>query len=135
MLEIQGQVPTLDLIKQIEDLNGLVQELTAADRLPGDRRRRVAAARPVAGADGNHAERMAGQADGPHRPQRRRLPPEDQPGTPEGEGRLPTAYFNLHKKARLGANEDGKKKELLKDARLESLKKLAWRVAAAALAP
>ena len=36
-----------------------------------------------------------------------------------------TAYFNLHKKARLGANEDGKKKELLKDARLESLKKLA----------
>ena len=36
-----------------------------------------------------------------------------------------TAYFNLHKKARLGANEDGKKKELLKDPRLESLKKLA----------
>ena len=36
-----------------------------------------------------------------------------------------TAYFNLHKKARLGVNEDGKKKELLKDARLESLKKLA----------
>ncbi len=35
-----------------------------------------------------------------------------------------TAYFNLHKKARLGANEDGKKKELLKDSRLESLKKL-----------
>jgi hypothetical protein len=35
-----------------------------------------------------------------------------------------TAYFTLHKKARLGANEDGKKKELLKDARLESLKKL-----------
>jgi hypothetical protein len=35
-----------------------------------------------------------------------------------------TAYFNLHKKARLGANEDGKKKELLKDARLESLKRL-----------
>jgi hypothetical protein len=36
-----------------------------------------------------------------------------------------TAYFNLHKKARLGVNEDGKKKELLKDPRLESLKKLA----------
>jgi len=36
-----------------------------------------------------------------------------------------TAYFNLHKKARLGVNEDGKKKELLKDARLESLSKLA----------
>src|SRR5262249_59933256 len=35
------------------------------------------------------------------------------------------AYFNLQKKARLGANEDGKKKELLKDHRLESLKKLA----------
>jgi hypothetical protein len=36
-----------------------------------------------------------------------------------------TTYLNLHKKARLGANEDTKKKELLKDARLESLKKLA----------
>ena len=36
-----------------------------------------------------------------------------------------SAYFNLHKKARLGANEDGKKKELMKDPRLESLKKLA----------
>jgi hypothetical protein len=36
-----------------------------------------------------------------------------------------SAYFNLHKKARLGVNEDGKKKELLKDARLECLKKLA----------
>ena len=36
-----------------------------------------------------------------------------------------TAYFNLHKKARLGVNEDGKKKELLKDPRLDSLKKLA----------
>ena len=36
-----------------------------------------------------------------------------------------TAYFNLHKKARLGANEDGKKKELMKDPRLDSLKKLA----------
>jgi hypothetical protein len=34
------------------------------------------------------------------------------------------AYFNLHKKARLGVNEDGKKKELLKDARLEKLNKL-----------
>ncbi len=29
VLEIQGQAATLDLIKQIEDLNGLVQELTA----------------------------------------------------------------------------------------------------------
>ena len=36
-----------------------------------------------------------------------------------------TAYFNLHKKARLGVNEDAKKKELLKDSRLDSLKKLA----------
>jgi hypothetical protein len=36
-----------------------------------------------------------------------------------------TAYFTLHKKARLGANEDGTKKELLRDSRLERLKKLA----------
>jgi hypothetical protein len=36
-----------------------------------------------------------------------------------------TAYFNLHKKARLGVNEDTKKKELLKDPRLACLDKLA----------
>jgi hypothetical protein len=36
-----------------------------------------------------------------------------------------TAYFNLHKKARLGVNEDAKKKELLKDSRLACLDKLA----------
>ena len=35
-----------------------------------------------------------------------------------------TVYFDLHKKARLGVNEDGKKKELLKDPRLEQLRKL-----------
>ena len=46
-----------------------------------------------------------------------------------------TVYFNLHKKARLGINEDDKKKELLKDPRLESLKKLARRVAVAARNP
>ena len=36
-----------------------------------------------------------------------------------------TAYFNLHKKARLGVNEDAKKKSLLTDPRLASLDKLA----------
>jgi hypothetical protein len=36
-----------------------------------------------------------------------------------------TTYFNLHKKSRLGVNEDAKKKELLKDPRIDSLKKLA----------
>ena len=36
-----------------------------------------------------------------------------------------TTYLNLHKKARLGINEDEKKKELLKDPRLDQLKKLA----------
>ena len=36
-----------------------------------------------------------------------------------------SAYFNLHKKARLGPAEDEKKKQLLRDPRLESLKKLA----------
>jgi hypothetical protein len=36
-----------------------------------------------------------------------------------------TTYFNLHKKARLGVNEDAKKKEFLKDPRIERLKKLA----------
>ena len=80
VLEIQAQVATLDLIKQIEDLNDAGAGVDGADRLPGDRRRRAAAARPVASADGHDAQRVAGEADGPQRSQRRRLPPEDQPG-------------------------------------------------------
>jgi hypothetical protein len=71
VLEIQGHVPTLDLIKQIEDLNTLVQELTTLTSYLGTAAR--------------------------------------------------TAYFILHKKARLGANEDGKKKELLKDVLIQSI--------------
>src|SRR5262249_5526776 len=35
-----------------------------------------------------------------------------------------TTYIGLHKKARLGVNEDSKKKDLLKDPRLEKPKKL-----------
>ena len=55
-------------------------------RVLGDRRGCVAAARPVAGADGYDAERVAGETDGPHGPQCRRFPPEDQSGLAESEG-------------------------------------------------
>ena len=59
VLEIQAQAATLDLIKQIEDLNSLVQELTRINRLSGNCRCRFAAARPVANADGDRSQRVA----------------------------------------------------------------------------
>ncbi len=68
VLEIQGHVATLDLIKQIEDLNGLVQELTALTGYLGTAAAVLAAIGPVADADGDDAERVAGEADGPRAP-------------------------------------------------------------------
>ena len=78
----------LDLIKQIEDLNGLVQELTpltgylatAAAVLPPQDPWRTQM-------ETVRSEWRAKLMD-PSCPQRRRLPPEDQPGASEGEGRL-----------------------------------------------
>ena len=125
VLEIQGHVPTLDLIKQIEDLNGLVQELTALTGYLGT----AAAVLPPQDPWRAQMETMRSEwraklmdptarsaADFRQKINRALQKVKDD---------YRTAYFNLHKKARLGVNEDGKKKELLKDARLESLKKLA----------
>ena len=135
VLEIQGQAATLDLIKQIEDLNGLVQELTALTGYLGT----AAAVLPPQDPWRTQMETMRSEwraklmdptarsaADFRQKINRALQKVKDD---------YRTAYFNLHKKARLGVNEDGKKKELLKDPRLECLKKLAGRVAAAALQP
>ena len=125
VLEIQGHVATLDLIKQIEDLNTLVQELTALTSYLGT----AAAVLPPSDPWRTQMETMRSEwraklmdpsvrnaADFRQKINRALQKVKDD---------YRTAYFNLHKKARLGANEDGKKKELLKDARLDSLKKLA----------
>jgi len=123
--EIKSQATNLDLIKQLEDLNNLVQELnpltgylsTAAAVLPqGDPWRtemdtvrgewRAKLLEPA----------VRNAADFRQKIQRVLSKTKDD---------YRAAYFNLHKKARLGVNEDGKKKELMKDPRLENLKKLA----------
>ena len=125
VLEIQTQAANLTLIKQLEDLNSLVQELTpltgylstAAAVLPPqdswrsqmDTLRNEWRAKLMEPAS-------RGAADFRQKIQRALLKAKDD---------YRTAYFNLHKKARLGVNEDGKKKELMKDPRLENLKKLA----------
>jgi energy-coupling factor transporter ATP-binding protein EcfA2 len=123
--EIRFQAANLVLIKQLEDLNSLVQELnpltgylaTAAAVLPPqdpwrsqmDTIRIEWRAKLLDPAFRNAADfrqkinRVLSKVKDDYR----------------------AAYFNLHKKARLGVNEDGKKKELLKDPRLEDLKKLA----------
>jgi hypothetical protein len=124
-MEIEFQAANLDLIKQLEDLNGLVQELTpltgylatAAAILPPQDPWRI-------------------QMDTVRNEWRVKLMDPAVRNAPDFRQKINraltkvkddyrTAYFNLHKKARLGVNEDGKKKELLKDPRLESLKKLA----------
>ena len=123
--EIQGQEPTLDLIKQIEDLNGLVLELTVLTSYLGT----AAAVLPPQDPWRTQMETIRSDwraklmdsttrnaADFRQKINRALQKAKDD---------YRTAYFNLHKKARLGVNEDTKKKELLKDPRLASLDKLA----------
>jgi energy-coupling factor transporter ATP-binding protein EcfA2 len=123
--EVHGQIPTLGLIKQIEDLNGLVQELTS---LTGYLETAAAVLPPT--------DPWRGQLESMRAEWRAKLMDPAARSATDFRQKISralqkvkedyrTAYFNLHKRARLGANEDGKKKELLKDARLESLKKLA----------
>ena len=125
LLEIQFQAANLDLLKQLEDLNGLVQELmpltgylaTAAAVLPPQDPWRTQM-------DAVRNEWRAKLMDPAARSAtdfRQKI----NRALSKVKDDYRTAYFNLHKKARLGVNEDGKKKELLKDPRLESLNKLA----------
>jgi hypothetical protein len=125
VLEIQAQLSTLDLIKQIEYLNSLVQELTALTGYLGT----AAAVLPPTDPwrkqmDTIRSEWRAKLMDPAtrctadfHQKINRALQ--------KAKDDYRTAYFNLHKKARLGVNEDTKKKELLKDSRLACLDKLA----------
>ena len=123
--EVQAQSAHLNLVKQIEELNGLVQELT-----------------PLTGYLATAAAVLPPQD--PWRTQMETVRSEWRAKLMDPTARsaadfrqkinralqkmrddYKTTYFNLHKKARLGVNEDSKKKELLKDPRLECLKKLA----------
>jgi len=123
--EIQAQTAHLDLVKQIQELNGLVQELTPLTGYLGT----AAAVLPPQDPwrtqmDTVRSEWRAKLMDPSVRSAadfRRKI----NRALQKMKDDYKTAYFNLHKKARLGVNEDGRKKELLKDARLECLKKLA----------
>ena len=123
--EIQAHAPTLVIIRQVEDLNGLVQELstltgylaTAAAVLPAQDPWR-------ASMEAMRAEWRPKLMD----PTSRRASDFRQKineALLASKAAYTTAYHNLHKKARLGVNEDAKKKELLKDPRIDRLKKLA----------
>jgi len=137
ILEIQGHVSTLDIIKHIEDLHGLVQELTALTSYLGT----AAAVLPPQDPWRTQMETMRSEwraklmdhALSSLAPLGRGVRGEGSADFRQKINRalqkvkedFKTTYFALHKKSRLGANEDGKKKELLKDERLECLKKLA----------
>jgi energy-coupling factor transporter ATP-binding protein EcfA2 len=123
-MEILFQTATLELIKELEDLNSLVQELTpltgylatAAAVLPPQDlwRTQMETVRTEWRAKLTDAT-ARNAADFPQKINRALTKAKDD---------YRTAYFNLHKKARLGVNEDAKKKELMKDPRLDRLNKL-----------
>jgi hypothetical protein len=123
--EVQAQAAHLDLVKQVEDLNGLVQELT---RLTGYLGTAAAVLPPQdpwrSQMETVRAEWRAKLMD-PSARSAADFRQKVNRALQKMKDEYKTAYFNLHKKARLGVNEDAKKKELLKDPRLEYLKKLA----------
>jgi hypothetical protein len=123
--EIQAQKANLDLVEQVKRLNDLVQELTpltgylataSAVQPPQDSWRQEM--------ESLRASWRAKLLD----PSLRSRPDFRQiinRALQKAKDDYKTTYLNLHKKARLGINEDEKKKELLRDPRLDQLKKLA----------
>ena len=125
LADIQAQTPTLLIIKQVEDLNALVQELTS---LTGY----LATAAAVLPAQ----DAWRASMDAMRTEWRPKLLDPAARGAADFRQKInaalsaskadyKTTYHRLHKKARLGVNEDAKKKELLKDPRFDSLAKLA----------
>ena len=123
--EIQAQKANLDLVKQVEELNDLVQELTP---MTGYLATATAVLPPQ--------DPWRDQMESTRGSWRAKLLDPALRGRPDfrqiinralqkAKDDYKTTYLNLHKKARLGINEDEKKKELLKDPRLDQLKKLA----------
>jgi energy-coupling factor transporter ATP-binding protein EcfA2 len=124
LMEIQFQASNLELIKELEDLNALVQELTP---LTSYLATAVAVLPPQdpwrTQMETVRSEWRAKLIDPGNRSAadfRQKI----SRALTKAKDDYRTAYFNLHKKARLGVNEDGKKKELMKDARLDRLNKL-----------
>lgn len=123
--DIRAHAAAVDLIRQIEDLNGLVQELTPLTSYVAT----GAAVLPPQDAWRAQMETMRSEW-------RAKLMDANARKAPDFRQKInrallkvkddyKSAYLALHKKARLGVNDDEKKKELLKDPRLESLKRLA----------
>lgn len=122
--DIQTHATTIKLVEQLEDLNLLVQELTAMTGY-------LAAAAAVIPPQ----DPWRSQLDTMRSEWRTKLMDPSTRNAPNFRQKIKaalqqvkeeykTAYFTLHKQSRLGVNEDSKKKDLVKDPRLESLKKL-----------
>ena len=123
--EIQSQADNLDLVKQIEDLNGLVQELLPLTGYLGTAAAVLPPTDPWRAQMETVRSEWRGKLIDPTARNTADFRQKINRALSKVKDDYKTAYFNLHKKARLGVNEDGKKKELLKDTRLECLKKLA----------
>jgi hypothetical protein len=123
--DIQTHASTFQIIKQIEDLNTMAKEL-----LPVTSYLSIAAAVLPA------QDPWRSQMDAVRTEWRAKLIDPSIRNAPDFQQKISrslqkvkddyhSTYLALHKKSRLNANEDSKKKNLLKDDRLELLKKLA----------
>jgi len=123
--EIQQHTATLDIIRQLEELHTLVQELTVATGYLST----AAAVLPQQDPWRTQMESVRSEWRGKLMDPAARSAPDFRQkinrALQKVRDEYRTTYLSLHKRARLGANEDTKKKELLKDPRLECLKKLA----------
>lgn len=125
LADVRAQTANLDLVKQIEELNRLVQELTpltgylatAAAVLPPQEQWRTQMETIRSAWRTKLMDPAARNAADFRQKINRALQ--------KAKDDYRAAYFTLHKKARLGVNEDSKKKELLKDSRVACLDKLA----------
>jgi len=122
--EIQEQAPTLALIQQIQDLHGLVQELTVLTGYLGTATAIMPPQNPWRVQMKPIREEWQAKLIDPIARSAADFRQKISRALQKVKDDYRTAYFDLHKKSRLGVNEDNKKKTLLKDSRLEHLKKL-----------
>ena len=126
--EIEAQKANLNLVKQVEELNDLVQELTP-----------MTGYLAIAAAVLPPQDPWRDQMESTRASWRAKLLDPALRGRPDfrqiinralqkSKDDYKTTYDKLHKKARLQINEDDKKKALLKDPRLDQLKKLAAKI-------
>ena len=108
---IASQQERLDLVKAVEDLVELVQQIDPVTCLSRHGRGRLAGRPCLAGCVKRH-RRGLGQGREPQAPRRSELPARARAAPRRAESKYQDAYLELHGRARLGANADKQKGQL-----------------------